>query len=398
MVLPVNPAALKKLLPPDSATGFPLIIGETSGQFRQITLRGSSLPFQGVGFGQGLRTDITYFPGNSIGQASVLGANMLDTQMSGRWADAMLTDSGSSAILANFPPITPAGRASATTFGGKSFAAIGGLPGGPPALAERSRTIRDAFYALQEGGQLLKVEWGSIVRYGFIDEFTPTHIREEDIDWEMGFKWTGYGLNGPKPKKFTKKTPISLLAKILAALREFLNQINTFLIKAYGTILAIQSKIMAVAQAIVGIINAIESVVGLAFAPLEIYGTLKQQFTSIVLAIRDLIATIRSIPSAYASLFDKRPSSDSELECELTAAIAYNAAKLAEECYVSITDLDLFLTADIRAVYTVNGSETLRDISTKIFGVPTQWTRIAEFNNLSSSIVRAGTVLMIPAK
>ena len=48
--------------------------------------------------------------------------------------------------------------------------------------------------------------------------------------------------------------------------------------------------------------------------------------------------------------------------------------------------------------YVVQGGDTLWGISKKFLGAGAKWTKIAELNNLPSTIIHAGTVLKIPEK
>jgi hypothetical protein len=398
-MLPISPAALKSVAPPSTATGFPMTITEVGGKRRQVTLQGESLPFRGVAFGVELRSEVTYFPGNPIGQVQVLGPTWTDTELTGRWCDSKLTRAGSKAIAVNFPAIAQAGRPlSSGLYGGNSFVASSVT--NPLQEIQRARTLRDAFFMLAESGQLLKLEWGSIVRYGVLKEFEPTHDREEDINWRMMFQWVGRTEPTIKFKSSTLKTPASVLAKILAALNKFLDAVNLFLQKAYSAILSVKQKIASITNTIVGLINTISNILGLAFIPLQLLGSVKQAMMAIKLACQDFLQTIRNLrglPGAYEDMVRSMNPSQMSINAELQLAIEYNTALLAEQTSFNLLEFEEYVSTDILAVYTMTNGETLRDVALKVYGDPAAWTVIADFNKLSSAIVPGGTAIHVPA-
>lgn len=403
MALPLSPVSQAKLeIAP--ATAFPLSITEVTGLRRQITLRGRSLPHRGTSGGSGgvafpseLRVNVHYFPGNPVGQAQVLGAQWGNTTLTGRWSDAWLDQQGNGPLLINFPPIGAAGQPGSGVLGGKSFASSNQVTGSLT-HAQRARVIRDAFYILQRSGQLLKVEWGSIVRFGFLTEFTPTHEREEDIQWEAEFTWIGETDAQQIPKEKENPAKAKLLATMLAAMQEFVDMVNRFLSQAFGKIATITQKIVKFGNLVTQVLQSLTAAVSLVFVPLDIISTLRQQFASVILAAKDLLDTLRDIPAAYKALKNGQDPVQACLAEEFTAAIAYNAAILGVELAEADRQLKDLESPDLQAVYTATGEETLRDISTRAYGTPAGWVTIAEYNNFKSSIVSSGTIVRIPKR
>lgn len=390
----LNPQALSKLDQPP-AQAFPIFIQETTGDARTIVLRGRSLPYRGVVWGAEQRVEIKYFPGNPVGQAQVLGPTWMPTTMRGMWKDAFLFDDANAPTLLGFPNIAGPGRPGSIVFGGKSFVSGGGIPGNQ-GKAQRARVVRDAFYLLQRAGQLLRVEWGSVVRFGFIKRFEPDHDREEDIRWEIEFHWIGDTSSIPRPLPKPKINAPGLLAAILAAIQAFLDAINAALALLYGAVQLVTQRITKIGSLITGFIDALNSLIGLVFVPAEMFGVLKQQLTSIILAVKDLIDTINRIPQAYSAAKEGGNPTDINLATAAAQAIAFNARVLGVDAAEQREQLTELESPDLLGVVTVPEDTTLLDIATSFYGGPSDWTVIADFNGIASSFVERGTIVYVP--
>ena len=390
----LNPLALSKLNTP-GAQAFPLFIAEQSGDGRTIILRGRSLPYRGVVWGQEQRVEIKYFPGNPVGQAQVLGPKWTTTTMTGKWKDAFLFDDQNATTLLNFPAIAGPGRPGSTVFGGKSFVSGGGIPGGV-GEGRRARVVRDAFYMLQRAGQLLRVEWGSMVRYGFITRFDANHDREEDIGFEIDFEWIGDTASIPRPLPKPKISAPGLLALILAAIQAFLNAVNAALALIYGAVTLITQRITKIGSLIAGFIDLLNNLISLVFVPAEMFGVMKQQLTGIILAVKDLVDTIKRIPQAYSAAKEGADFSEVNIAAAAAAAIAFNARKLGVEASEQREQLTELESPDLLGVLTAPEDTTLKDIATEYYGAPDDWTTIADFNGFASMVVERGTIVYVP--
>lgn len=392
----LNPQTLAKLNQPPSQA-FPIYISEQSGDARTIILRGRSLPYRGVTWGAEQRVEVKYFPGSPVGQAQVLGPTWSPTTMSGTWKDAFLFDDANAPTLLGFPDIAGPGRPGTRQFGGKSFISGGGVPGNE-GEARRARVVRDAFFSLQRAGQLLRVEWGSIVRFGFIKRFDPKHDREEDIGWEIEFQWIGDTFAARRPLPKPKINAPGLLALILSAIQSFLDAINTALALLYGAVQLVTQRINKITSLITGFIDAINGLIGLVFVPAEMFGVLKQQLTSIILAVQDLIDTINRIPQAYSALKEGGNPTDVNLATAAAQAIAFNARTLGVDAAEQRDQLTELESPDLLGVVTAPEDTTLIDIATNYYGGPDDWTIIADFNGFSSSFVERGTLVYVPRR
>jgi len=394
MPLALNPLTLKNLEATPSQA-FPLFIQERTGDARLIVLRGRSLPYRGVAYPSRLRVEVAYFPGQPVGQAQVLGPEWGDTPMRGAWKDVFLHDDESRVTLLGFPRIGSAGKPGSSEFGGRSFASGGSIPGNI-GEARRARTVRDAFYLIQRAGQLLRVEWGSVVRFGFLEEFIPTHDREEDIAWEMTWKWIGDSDAPPKARLRPKLSAPGILAALIAAVQAFLDTIQRALAQIYGAVQLVTQRITRLGSLVTDLINTLSSIVGLALVPAQVFGVLRQQLTSIVLAAKDLVAAVRSVPQGYAARKAGANDNESNLAIAAAAAIAFNARRLGVEAFNARRQIDELSLPEVIGVVAVAEGVTLRDIAREYYGNPGAWTTIADFNGLPASIVPAGTLVRVP--
>lgn len=385
------------------AFAFPFIVRETTGPGRQIVLAGRSLPYQGVNWGGTQRVNINYFPGNPVASAQVIGQTYKPTVITGTWKDVFLLDNGidvntNAPRLFNFPNIGVAGLPPAggvASIQGQSFPSAGAVPGSLQ-FANRARTVRDAFELIRRSGQLLRVEWGSIVRFGFLTDTNFTHDREEDIKFELEFSWTGDTDVAPKVRLLPTLDPLGLLKRLAALLQELLTTLTIALIEALAAVQRVTQQIRQLGALVTGLIEVLQRFAALALVPLELLGTIRQQLTAIALAARDLIAQLRATPAAYVSGVAGEGASAANLAAAFTAAIARNASILGATAIQQRRELERLEESNLLGLYISPGGVTLRDVATRFYGTPNNWPAIAEFNGFAGSIVPRGTVVRVP--
>ncbi len=406
MVLPLPRRALDSLntIP---AQPFPVQIAQVSGSRRVIELRGRSLPYRTVPWGQEQRVEVKYFPGVAVAQSQVLGATWTDTVMRGTWKDVFLFEEENQAILRRFPPIVDAGtpgnlredfsETGVGVFSSRSYASGGAVTGGP-GVASKARVLRDAMWLLQREGQLLKVTWASITRYGWLTQFEANHLREEDIEWELTFKWIGDAPAITPPKPAPKLDEPGLLAKLLKDLQDALNRFNEQIALLYGDVQAVTQGIARIGSLVGGFLEALENLVNLVFAPAEVFGALTQQLTGIILACQDLINTLGRVPQTYKALQDSgNPVAVNDANAA-ALAIAAEARRLAVEASEQRAQLEEQATPPILGVVTASEGTSLYDVANEYYGAPEDWILIAEFNGFDSVFVESGTLIYVPTR
>lgn len=387
MALLLNPAALSKLVD-NEPTAWPMIIREKNGLGRTIILRGSSLPFKGVNFGIKQRVNITKFPGNPIAQSQVMGVDWLDTRMEGHWVTRNLSDIRNSPVILNFPAVAPA-------LSGKTFLAGGSVPGNT-GFVDRAAVLRDAFYLLARSGQRIQVEWGTVARVGFL-QFDPAHEMDEDIYWTMDWTWIG-DTDAPEPPPLLPKIdPPGVLAALIASINAFLDEVITFLAKYLFVQQQVFQTVAQIGSFVNTLIGLLEQLTALAYAPLDLLNAIDAMVNNVISNLLDLIQQIRGLIPAYFGAKEGKDQSEQNLLHEIAMGIIFNARQLGVDGEALVRALQRLREPDVIAVVEVTSGQTLRDVAIRYYdGRGDEWVRIADFNNLSGSVVPAGTVVRVP--
>lgn len=397
-------------------TAPPFIIEETTGPKRSITLRGRSLPYRGLQLGGTQRVTINYFPGNPVGTAQVVGATYEPTTIRGTWKDIFLYQgptpnspllgalgmqaggSENSALLRNFPALGPAAlpdTGNVRTSGGATFTSSGSIPGNT-GLAQKARVLRDAFELLRRSGQLLRVQWGSIVRFGFITKAVFSHDREADIQYEIDFSWIGDTSSSPVVEKVPGISASGLLKRLQGYLDEVTSILETYALIASRYYLRIRGKLLSQFNSITSFMDALEKFVSFTLVPADMYGVLKQQLVSIRTDAIDVINDVRSTPASYSPRLSKAPQEEVDNSAAFELATIVAMAKLGAFSTESIREIESLEIDELLATYVATGKVTLRDISTKFYGVPDHWTNLASYNGIPNSTPAPGTIVRIP--
>lgn len=384
----INPIALLKLEQP-ATPSVPVIISETSGSGRVITLRGRSLPYRGVAFPSTLRTSKTYYPGNPVADANVLGATWDDTTMEGKWCDTHLFRDDSRVLLLGFPRIVADDeQISGTTF------ATGGAVGEQE--ARRARVVRDAFYSVQRAGQLLKVEWGSIVRFGFLLQFTPTHDRDSDISWSMEWEWLSDTAAQPRYKQRPRLDPFALATQFVQRAQSVIDQLKAALVIIRGSRQVLTQAITKLTTAVTDVTDTLGAIITESFVPLAVWGTIRQSLAAVQLSALGVLAAVRANNATFAALATGASPSEANISASVAAAIAANAAKLGLDASDTLNEMDLLVQPDTLGTVTIVSGQTLRDVAREAYGDPASWTLIANANGIVTSRPPAGTVVSVP--
>jgi hypothetical protein len=373
---------------------FPFIIEQVEAPRRAIILQGRSLPYRNVAWGGTQRLDVSWFPGNPVAVVQVIGPTEKPTSITGMWKDIFLLDPENSAQLANFPGLSPTVAAGGFERGGNTFLSAGSIP---DQRAFRARIIRDAIRLLRREGGLVKVEWGSIARFGFISETNFPHLREEDIEYEIQFTWVGDTAAQPIPTQ-PDLDALGLLKKLLALLDEV---INTLLGAAFAQelfVLRVTQFIARISSAVTTVLAALEDIAeGRLGAGPALILTIKANLQAIVLEARALFESLDSnLPSAAVLAADTGEADQVSLNAELESNLRLQVALLAAEAARDQARIDENLTIELLDTFIAQANVTLRDVATRFYGAPDNWPAIAAFNGFSGSIVGRGTEVRVP--
>ena len=373
------------------SVAYNMLIEEREGLRRSIVLRGRSLPYQGVAFPSQQRADINYFPGNPVAQSQVNGPVWLDTTMNGRWSDMYLWDDLNAATLVNFPALQSQAQPRSQQVAGNTFSSGSTVPN---QFARTARALRDACYRINRSGSLLRMEWGSIVRFGFLREFTPTHDREEDIEWEFLWEWTGDTESQPVPRPQSEDMT-SLLKRIIGKIQDVLDALQNPIYFAEEWIRRLTGPIIQLGQYVEELLGTLERISTYALSPLEIFGTLKATYTGIKLAANDMLSTFTDVSAALLAAV-KVDASEISYANAIQAATRKLLVDLAAECRLATETVEKFDTPTVRTVLTLQQGQTLRDVALDEYGSAASWRLIADFNGFESSVLPGGTLVRVP--
>jgi hypothetical protein len=344
------------------STASSVVIEETTGAGRSITLRGRALPYQGVGFGGKMRTAVTWYPGNPEATIQVLGPELDSTTMEGMWKDRFLLRQ---AELSGFD------------------AALTG--------ATAAQLVR-AFEILRDSGNELRVQWADTVRRGILTEFVPTWLRSQDVRWTA--TWTWFAANPDQP---VRAAPAPLPGK----------DVNTALIRHDNAFVS-APKIIAkdYLSEINGFVDGVRRQAGKVFdaireaqrqiqTPVALVQKVLSAADSLQAEAEDEVGRLTNIPYTYAQTADRVVGVLSVEAWRRRTAGASDrlvaAVKRTAEQY------ERTIVSDVLDVIVVSEDVTLRQLSTRYYGSPDSWTVIADANGLVDSVVPAGTVLVIPS-
>jgi len=362
-------------------SGNEIVITETDGEERSITLRGRSMPQaseEPLSLGLLQRGRVNYPPWQPVADISIVGATWKPMTLAGLWDDKYMGPNDAPTMV--------------------KFKNLGSRgPGGITAGNGRARNVVEvveAFCIMLRTGSTLRFEWGSFTRFGVLWEFDPQFYRMERCSWQMEFQWSGDTNIKPVIKPKPKLSPLGLLAlllKILEAIRKALQLLNAPANFYKNSILAPFNMLVS---AITDVINEFTKVIANAITPAKILGDLRAGFTKIRLACNDMLRALRGVVD-FSGPLNARDKSLANygvlvLRKEVLAAAAAMAERERELAKLDTPDLQ-----DI--VRTVQG-ETLRDVAKRVYGSAKDWLLIAKYNGFASAMIPENTMVLVPSK
>lgn len=372
---------------------FPFIVQEVEAPFRGIVLQGRSLPYRGTTWGGEQGLDINWFVANPVASVQVLGPREDPVEIVGKWKDVFLYEDSNKATLYNFPRLGRAAVADPDQAGGSTFTSSEGVV---TQYAQRARALRDAFRLLRKSGVLCRIEWGSLVRFGFVQRTVFPHDREEDIDYTITFAITGDQEAQPKVLERPSVEVLSLLEQMFQAIEALLDTLRRATFVAQTWVRRVNQSIIRLGSLVTEIIKSLEALASFAFAPADTFGTLKSQLTAIRLSVIDLFETLKDGASAVVEASLLENPALMALNNALQQQVRLNAAKLAAQAAKNEALLEDQSFNELSGVVVMSGTQTLRDIARDATGNPQDWVAIAGFNGFASSILPRGTVVRIP--
>jgi len=358
-------------------------IVELTGAKRTLELRGRALPYQGFTLEGKQRAEFTWYPGNPVATIQMLGTEESPSTLNGIWKDRFIktVDFFGQAVE------TPQGIA---LFNGRQVA---------DALA-----LTQAVDQIRLGGQLLQVTWDEQVRDGILIRFKAVWTRREDVTWEMEFQWSSRG-EAKQPVTFLVAPTIDTLA---ARLRE---KVDALIARA-DPLFEVRDFILRNLDRNLTELDTIASSVESSVTALADLRLTPQQAAERTLASFE---SVKAAASNIVAIFDAQPAS--EVEVAGTADTTTVPQNLGRTLYVDawcrgvrkearaleLLSADeterlraLLDEDDLLAAFIARADSDLRDVSTQFYGNQGGWRRLRKYNNLHSSRLIAGDLILVP--
>ncbi len=409
-----------------------LIISELTGPRNTLELRGRALPYRPLAFEGGMRANFSWYPGNPVATVQMLGADEKSTTINGMWKDKYIRSTNDIGL----PVLT--GRTGVATLNGRQVADV--------------RSLVRVWDGFRLRGQLLELRWDEKIRQGILLRFRDTWLRREDVEWEAEFGWISRG-EPVTPIAFSPSIPnIDISNQINDAIEGLRNvavspfALVTNISGEITNILEVMSSAGAALNDIAGkATQAILSPLDAARSTLAAIQTVKDQAT----AMRDLMETVPARAMRQAASIETLASrivaggtlsvtettvqteggeattvgvsvigatqalkTTSRTQTSGIASITHEEAIEAEAYKRSVVDGSRSVrnTAAIRELeleaqtirvpnvtaFAVADDDDLRDVATRFYGSPEEWKCLLTYNNLSTSKLTAGQVLLVP--
>jgi hypothetical protein len=402
-------------------------IRELTGERNLLELKGRALPYRPLTLEGGMRAEFTWYPGSPTATVQMLGADERSTVIGGTWKDRFMrafTDIGA--------PIL-SGRTAKAELNGRDIADVRSLV-----------RVVDGF---RLRGQLLEFQWDEFVRHGILVRFKESWLRREDVEWELEFQWISRGepstpvAFGPPIPSFDVASEISdavdALSDVVEAPFALASQINNEINEAVDALDAAASSLSSIAE------KGIEAVL----TPLETVRNLLAGAQSIKETSQGLLDTLDGIPAramrqsvpietlvqeiaggaalvttataeqttSVVTTVTGPTAADQITSLTETAGIASvtHEEALEAEAYKREVEVatrrvrslaaqraDDLASQTVRvpnvAAIVVADQDDLRDVATAFYGTQEEWKRLLAYNNLPSSKLVAGQIILVP--
>lgn len=358
-------------------------LDENGNIINELVLQDRALPYPNLSFTGTMQTQFTWYPGNPQAVVQVLGAREESTSIHGMWKNRFINvrDTKTGKFTTSQPP-----------------AKFNDLPViDPLALVLIVDQIR-------RRGNVLRMSWDQIVRYGFLVKFTHSWVRRTDVEWEMEFAWMSQEI----PNKIREIVPpqdtTTTLTGFAAAVKTITNAINTVqngIQIANNVLQTIRSSIATINGLIIKANDAIASGVEGVTSTVE---SLKSALSIVGLIETEARQNIQAIQSIYVA--NRQITIPFNIWSEANGNLSYsfystNVIQPMRQVVVTSArqrnQLAKNIAPEIIGSVVARDNQDLRDIATVFYGASDAWRNLAVYNGFDSSKLTAGTVVLIPS-
>lgn len=352
------------------ATTSPAFVVTQIERSRTVTLYDRALPYRPFALKGIQRVELTWLPGYAEATATVLGPALEPTTISGMWKVKYLNDTKLPAMVE-----------------------VAGV-----ATYSMDDTI-EAFNTIRREGLLLRVAWGAVVRKGFLRSFEVQYVDLEDAMWSMEFVWINEG-EDPVP------VVIPQASSTQGAANQYRQQLEQTSAVAeappYGQSFREREVTEQILDSLENLVQAANTVLalqfGIAIKPLDATRRMLAVAVSVV-AQNDALVLRYSAQVPGASALDPLPiqTAPQRLAAQVNSrAVISLARKMRQTAIEQQLALSTQTTAQILAIYVSREGDDLRHLAVRYYGNELEWRRLLTFNQLASSLLVAGQIVLIP--
>lgn len=343
-------------------------IEEVSGpesQRNTIVLSGRALPYRPYTLRGTQRGDVTWYQGDPVGEAQVLGPSEEPTTINGVWKDTFIQ--------------------------GSTYATLNGDP-----LAD-ARAIVVAVDNIRRQGKMVLVTWDEEVRKGWLSMFERSWDRRTDVAWSIEFTWISQG-DVELPPQISPTVDISDLSfQLGGTLEAIYSDFETLTFNATPQALTNATtqleKLKAKQKEFQDVVTA---AISNAMAPIESARRSAAVLTSMA---DDALVFIQALEANV--LFSLRATSlfTAGAVFQVVATVRGTINRLNELRSQALSSRELLLTgvdnSTLEELIGVDGDD-LRRVAQSRLSNANDWRVLAIYNNVRSSAITRGQRIKIP--
>lgn len=373
-------ATFTQVIPPDQVVP-PFVVKELTGKRRTVRLTGRALPYRPFTLEGEQHVEITSYPGNPIATSTVLGAREGQTTINGYWKDKFI---GGAVQVAQARQSAPASV---------NNEVVGSV-----------EELVDLFDDIRMCGSLIEVQWGSRTRRGHLTKFTQTWHNVNDCEWSAEFHWISRGQ--PPTAPVVRDDNASRMSRRLSQnWADLSRDVEDLPTNPQGTW---YDDVLSAVSTIGEYASQFESLVA------QTYSTAMQPFdavrgsvsvlTGVISRGTTILETLQEVPPERLFFFVTNESGDLGIPTFTSALLgAEYAFRVRQSTQAAISeatiDRDTMLKLvenDVQQLYIAQKDEDLLVVSQKVYRTPDQWRQLMLFNELRTTQLTLGQVLLIP--
>lgn len=383
----------------DLVTAF--VIRELTGDKRTLSLRERALPYRPFSLAGTQRKTIDWYPGCPVGTMQVFGAREEPTTIIGYWKDAFLSSSSgglrAAASLESEGETVVDGMQSSVFNNTDVITAMGLV-----------QIVDD----MRRKGQEIEVTWLNQVRRGIIDRFEARWHTGHDVEWEITFEWVSQGESMGDVKSLDDNAsdlgdlPNRVQAEldgIIDSTAEIVPNSGDLAAQIFGALDFASAGLATLADQLTDAVVYVGSGLGTPNEALKraagILDGIKMSADDIVEIIEDYAdaaaldsgaeSLLNSIENTFGEVLAIRGENRerSQAAVRLRSLAAYEQHKLVNR-----------ITSTVISVFQAREDQDLREVAQKHYGTSDAWRGLMLYNNLTTSRLRAGQVVFVPAQ